>query len=165
MRFRKVLRIAIVVQWCAWGLCIMGALALSPTLPPELQEIEARQDELGRTQFQLAVSMIAFVSLVVHALCSVALFLFKRWAKRPYIFSLALAWLCSTFVGSPIVITTGHWSTSLGFRLDSSAFGFICALILITDVLDSDSTHRRRRRRRHNSGDRNSSISAEEPSR
>ena len=143
MNLKRVLRIAIIMEWSSWALLITAAIVLDEALPSELQNYLTSQEEQRLTTTNPGWYLLFAVSGVVYVISSVALFYFKRWAKRVYVVSAILIWFAAIFIGSQqIVITTKHVLTDMGARVPTIAFGFICALIFFTDVLKSGGASR-----------------------
>ena len=132
MCLKKVLRIAIVVEWATIILFIMVSKMLESSLPSQLQNylLWETEQELTTIEFLFLIPMIIFI--LMYLISSIGLFLYKPWAKRLYIIIRAFGFFLLLFSG-PYV---DHGIAYAIGELESVTFGFILALLLFTNVYE-----------------------------
>ena len=134
MSLKKILRIAIVVEWASVLFSVLASGILESHLPPQLQDYllwEAEQ-EITTLEYWLLIPVI--IIILMYLISSIGLFLYKPWAKRAYIITGIVGFVILPFTG-PIV---DHALAYTIADLRSVAFGFILALLLFTNVYENE---------------------------
>jgi len=134
MNPKSALRIGVLVLWLSTALSIGLSFIMESSLPELLQSYIAWELEQDISVQDWIVLYVGIPLILVAIASSIGLFLYKPWAKWPYIISTLVGLVLVAFIGP----TVEHSYSMVFDYLGTGADGFIIAILLLTDAVASD---------------------------
>lgn len=102
MRASNVLRVCVLADWILIVAIVATSILLESDLPGPLLDWQTAEDERGMTQFDLILFAIIAPFLGCYLAGGFGLLLLKRWGAWLLIWSLAVVWLATFFMGPTV---------------------------------------------------------------
>lgn len=131
MKYKKILKVSIILQWIFIILALTLLFYLEDQLPLQLQEYLEWDANRPQTAINFFVQWFSLFLIIIYFISSVFLFFLKSWPKWVYIIS-SIIMILLYATGGP---TVEHAYVSTVDLFSIFLSGFIVAILLFTDAI------------------------------